>query len=229
VIARLLTHEDSPRRVLLVGATVIAAAMLVLAIREAIHPSALLTTPAAPPRLAALDLALPATPTDFALVLEKPLLYATRTFYVAPPPSSEPVAPPVPQYRLAGVLVTPARPAVATVIQGTTGRVLRIQPGDALDGWAVESVTLTEVGLVLGSTRAILACEGTGPSSAAPAGSPGGLQRIAVGAMRRSRTKSSGVRLLTAGGSEAALLAPVPRINDAAVDTAPRLFRPPPP
>ena len=175
----------------------------------------LLATPAKPP--APLSFALTRAPAnaDLGAIQSKPLLHASRTFYVAPPPNSAPVAPPLPEYRLAGSFIVPNKPGVALLANKQSGVTRRVRAGDDVDGWRVHTVEAKRV--LLGwqdQQREIIA-------QAAPMNV--GLKRVPI---QRQRVAAAGVQPLstapgasTGGGASA---------FNAGGSDAPRLYQPPP-
>jgi hypothetical protein len=158
----------------------------------------------------------------------QPLTYATRQPYVAPAPAIS-LAPPPPGYRLTGTLITPRRPASATLVPAAgDAAARRVKPGDDLDGWKVQAVEANRVILTYGEQSIEIAKTRDGGSNA-------GISRAAVGS--RGAPASGGMlaaagtgvategRLLSAVGNAQASAAPR---GKAALFDRPRLYRPPP-
>jgi hypothetical protein len=70
----------------------------------------------------------------------RPLFHATRRMFVAVQAPSPPPARSTPDYRLRGTIVIPARPTVAILVNSTSGVLLKVTAGDAVDDWVVETV-----------------------------------------------------------------------------------------
>jgi hypothetical protein len=87
----------------------------------------------------------PPLETHFESVRDHALFYASRAFYVAPPPPAAPTAPPRPDYLLAGTFVIPHKQTIAWLKQKTGGRVIKVQAGDELERWHVERIELARV------------------------------------------------------------------------------------
>jgi hypothetical protein len=87
----------------------------------------------------------PALDANLQSVRDRSLLYASRAFYVAPPPPTAPAAPPRPAYVLAGTFLIPHKPAVALLKRNTGTNVLKVNAGDDLEGWRIEAVEAARV------------------------------------------------------------------------------------
>ena len=85
----------------------------------------------------------------YELIVARPLFNAGRRTDPPPPPPAPPKPPPLPaieSYRLVGlVLSSSLRLALVSRAQG--GDIVRLHPGDNLDGWTVEAVDVSGVQL----------------------------------------------------------------------------------
>ncbi|MEP7246142.1 MAG: hypothetical protein ABI885_21015 [Gammaproteobacteria bacterium] len=111
---------------------------------------ALLRTPARAYTLPSVTLELPQKGSGLEPIRDNALFYASRSFFVAPPPGAAPVTPPKPDYLLAGTLIIPRKPTVALLQQRAGGAVRKVRPGDDLEGWTVRSVENRTVVLMFG-------------------------------------------------------------------------------
>jgi hypothetical protein len=103
---------------------------------------------ATPPRhydAISLNLDVPHSAVSLEPIRDHALFYASRAFYVPPPPSAEPATPPKPDYLLAGTFIIPRKPTVALLNSRGTGAVRKVVPGDDLDGWHVQGVEIQRV------------------------------------------------------------------------------------
>jgi hypothetical protein len=86
---------------------------------------------------------------NYTIVVAEPLFNEGRRADPLPPPPAPPKPPPLPgveSYRLAGLVLSPeVRLALVSRPQG--GELVRLHPGDLLDGWTVEAVDATGVTL----------------------------------------------------------------------------------
>lgn len=180
----------------------------------------LLATPAKAAAALEIDLANAPSPPDLGAIQSQPLMYATRTYFQAPTPSGEPVAPPLPDYRLAGVFIVPNKTAVALLDSGA-GATRRVRMGEDLDGWKVQAIEARRVVLQWNEQQKVIGAQ--------PAALNAGLRRVP---MQRQRIASSGgVQTLGSPMSPADVppgsSSPVSGMGGPAVDV-PRLYSPPP-
>jgi hypothetical protein len=172
----------------------------------------LLATPAKAPAPLTIELSAAPRTGDFAAIKAQPLLHASRTFYVAPLPAAAPASPPRPDYRLAGTILVPRKPAVALLTSRAGGVTLRVKPGDTLEGWTVQAVERRLVTLAWQNERFDI--------TAVQAPVSAGLKRVPM--IRQRVASGGGVQTLGATGS-----APAAMGGPLTVDQ-PRLYRPPP-
>jgi len=201
----------------LLGAGTFAIAMIIVYVAFAgTRAKKLLATAAQPATTLDFDVTDAPRATDLAAIQSQPLVYASRSFYVAPLPNTVPAAPPRPDYRLAGTILAPHKPAVALLVSRQTGANRRVKSGDELEGWQVQAVDRKQVTLAWQSERIDLSATTT----AAPLSS--GLKRVP---MNRARVASAdrGVQSLGASGIAPGSFS----AND--ISDQPRLYRPPPP
>lgn len=180
----------------------------------------LLATPAKPAPTLAIDLGQVPPAADLAAIQSQPLMHATRAFYT-PPPVTAPVAPPLPQYRLAGSFIAPNKPAVALLAGPQNSATRRVHAGDDVDGWRVESIAAKRVVLRWQEqTREIFASTTAPPTVS-------GLKRVTV---QRQRVASTGGNVISLGATGARTSDSVERSRYAigTQSDAPRLYRPPP-
>jgi hypothetical protein len=182
----------------------------------------LATSAKAPPALA-IELSPATSGADLAAIQSRPLLHASRVYYVPPPPDARPAAPPRPDYRLAGTLLVPGKPSVALLIN-QSGQGRRVRVGEVLDGWTVQSVVRQQVTFTWESERFDLTTAGA--SSAISAG----LKRVP---MARQRVTSTGTGVQTLGGTAGRTFGgaggpDTPAFSGAQPSNQPRLYRPPP-
>jgi len=200
----------------LLGAScvLLGAAIVTVAIRGT-RSAELLATAATPPTALAIDVSTPARGADLAPIQSRPLLYATRSFYTKPAAPIS-VAPPRPDYRLAGVMVLPGKPAVALLSPRQPGAGRRVRQGDDVGGWRVQAVTRNQVTFGWELERFEL--------TTSPPPVSAGIKRIP---MNRSRMASSvgGIQSLGAVG-DAGTVAPAAA---GIPPDRPRLYLPPNP
>jgi hypothetical protein len=218
------TSAVSMRTAVLMGIVVAAIGWMGWRLVQGTAVQSLLATPVGKSPWEKVSLETPKAGADISGLRDKPLMYATRAVYVAPPTQIS-VAPPAPAYKLAGTLVMPSKPTRATLVPMAGGRSIRVKPGDSLDGWTVQSVDMKRVILAFGEQRTELS-----RSSDAPAG------RMIRGQLENGGGSSSGSgplgetpgegRLLASGSSSSAANA-LPR-GKAALFSEPRLYQPPP-
>lgn len=162
---------------------------------------------------------------DLAAIQSQPLVHASRAFY-EPPAEQAPAAPPRPDYRLAGAMILPGKPAVAVLTERNGGKTTRVKRGDELAGWRVASVDRKQVVLTWGNERAEITSgiPAMGPVTMAGATStPGnsGLKRVPIVRQRVSAVNAGPRSLSATGNSDGGSAGP-------ADSEPPRLFRPPP-
>jgi hypothetical protein len=158
----------------------------------------------------------PPGPVNLASLQDQALFYSARHFYVLPPPSSAPVGPPKPDYKLVGTFVIPSKPTVA-LLSNSSGISRKVKAGDDLDGWTVQIVERGRVALQYQNDTFEIAAAGKLGSA--------GMQVVALTRTAQSTPTSSGTRLL---GSSV----PPTAVSHAAYTTpytGSRLYRPPPP
>lgn len=160
-----------------------------------------------------LDIAAPSWSPARALQ-DKTLLYTSRHFYTPPPPSSVPVTPPKPDYRLVGTFVIPAKPTVA-LLSSASGTSRKVKAGDKLDGWLVQAVETRRVLLQFADTT----LEISNGSKVSPAG-----MRLVPLTRSPHPASVNGIRTL---GSSAQGLS-LSSADLATTSSSPRLYRPPP-
>jgi len=106
---------------------------------------ALLATSAKTANIPEMKLQAPALEAQLEPLRDHALFYASRAFYVAPPPPAAPAAPPRPNYGLAGTFVIPHKHTVALLKQGAGENVVKVRAGEDLEGWHIESVEASRV------------------------------------------------------------------------------------
>ena len=121
---------------LTIGAIVAAIAQLVVRGTQA---EQLLATPPRQFTATSVNLDVQRPAVDLEPIRDHTLFYASRAFYVPPPPSPEPATPPRPNYQLAGTFIIPSKPTVA-LLKSSGGIPRKVIPGDDLDGWHVQAV-----------------------------------------------------------------------------------------
>jgi type II secretory pathway component PulC len=176
----------------------------------------LLATPARDVKVVLGAIDLPTPSIDVASIQDAALFHASRRFYVAPPPSTVPVAPPRPDYRLAGTFVVPNKPTVAWLMSNATQQSLRVKVGESVGGWTVQGI---EKG------RVVLQYENETMQIGDPARpASGGLNVVPM--KRTTIATATGVKVLgnsgTTNSSSPSIAPSVPVSGDA------RLYRPPP-
>lgn len=175
----------------------------------------LLATPARDIKLAVGSVDLPPAGADVASIQDAALFHASRRFYVAPPPNPVPVAPPRPDYRLAGTFVVPNKPNAAWLMSNSTQQSLRVKVGESVGGWTVQGI---EKG------RVLLQYENETMQIGDPARpATGGLNVVPM--KRTTIATATGVKML---GNPAAPV-PGPQIEQGAAPVGgdARLYRPP--
>jgi hypothetical protein len=175
----------------------------------------LLATPARAPAPLAFDVSDAPRGADLGSIQSQPLVHASRSFFVPPPPGAAPTSPPRPDYRLAGVLVVPHKPAVALLVSRQGGASRRVKQGDELEGWRVQTVDRKQVTLAYQTETFDIS------AAAAPLPTNAGLKRVP---MNRARMASAGggVQSLGATGTSSSNFSTGPSSDQ------PRLYRPPP-
>lgn len=175
----------------------------------------LLATPAKAPAALAFDVSDAPRSADLAAIQSQPLVHASRAFFVPPRSNAAPATPPRPDYRLAGVLVVPNKPAVALLVSRQGGASRRVKMGEELEGWRVQAVDRKQVTLAFeNETFAISAATTSAPASA-------GLKRVPI-ARARMASAGGGVQSLSATGNTSRAM------PDGQSSDKPRLYRPPP-
>jgi hypothetical protein len=215
------------RAIALIPVLIAGGAWVAFSVSEGTAVRVLLSTPAGKLSWSRMDMSVRSKDTDFTGLRDQPLMYATRAGYVSPPPSAARSAPPLPNYRLVGILIVPQKPARA-LLMPPTGSARHVKSGDELDGWKVEAVEASRVVLAFGSQRSEIA---------KPAGTTGLKLIRAPVSSRVSSTSSTATKAAVPGDSEGRLLAAsgsaapssnsIPR-GKAALLATPRLFQPPP-
>ncbi|MEJ0037689.1 MAG: hypothetical protein WDO68_16715 [Gammaproteobacteria bacterium] len=158
--------------------------LVVVRLLSGTHSAELLATAAKVPNIPEMKLDAPALDAHLEPVRDHSLFYASRAFYIAPPPPAAPTAPPRPAYVLAGTFAIPHKHTVALLKQSAGTNVLKVKAGDDLEGWRVESVDAARVALGYHDERFEIvrtAREGASHVTRAPLmrGASGGLARIA--------------------------------------------------
>jgi hypothetical protein len=175
----------------------------------------LLATRARAPVDLKIVLAPSAPSTDLGAIQSRPLMHASRAFYVAPSPGATPTTPPRPDYRLAGTFLVPGKPSVALLVNNLSGASRRVKTGEMLDGWTIQTVLPKQVTFTWQDERFEL--------STTPPPVSAGLKRVP---MTRARVASSGggagVQSLGAAGDTG------PAFSGGPASEQPRLYRPPP-
>jgi len=143
------------------------------------------------------------------VIQDRALFYASRRFYK--PPALAQAMLPRPDYRLLGTVSAPGRPPVALLQPMGPGATRHVKAGDELDGWTVHAVE---------HTRVILQQNGQQYEIASALGS-GGAMLVAPIARPMPALVAGGVHVL--GTPSLA-----PASGPVAVETRPRLYRPPP-
>jgi hypothetical protein len=133
------------QRLLLISASCLLAAGWCVAVIRGTRVEAIMKTPASKVSVPRRALQFSATSPNWDSIRNQALFYVTRQIYVPPDPSQLAAQAAPPDYRLAGVLVIPEKPAMATLIQNASGAVRRVRAGDDLDGWLVREVATRRV------------------------------------------------------------------------------------
>lgn len=163
---------------------------------------------------AAVELPLALAPVSFDGLQAQAVFHKSRSFYVAP---AAPVTQqPPPDYRMVGLMALPNQPASAVLLNNQSNARIRVAVGDQLDGWNVSDVTARRVVVQLGDRTAEI--------NSTTRAAAGGM--VATPGSQASVTASPGmVRVL---GTPHATTPPAsPQRPNSAVDSAPRLYRPP--
>jgi type II secretory pathway component PulC len=190
-----------------------------LLVRGTSAPALLATSPRPPATLSA-QLDLPAFANSLQVIQSQSLVYSSRSFHAKP---EKPVrtAPPRPDFRLAGVIILPRKPAVALLASNQGDETRRVKQGEDLGGWLVQSVDRRRVVFGWEDERFELTAQSAlnAPAEAAPVMTTG-LKRVPLG----PRTAAAGAkgRVLGATGTPGGRGGPVELSNE------PRLYRPPP-
>jgi hypothetical protein len=159
------------------------------------------------------DQALPPRP-QLNAIRDRALVYGTRAYYVRPPDPPAPTTPPVPEYRLAGVLMSSNGKSTALLTHKSTSVSKKVRAGDDLDSWKVVSVERGLVKLSFDKNEAQIRGDGAGSA-----------QMAKVALVRNPLTASvGGIRQLSGTGSST-----TSATQSAALFTEARLYRPPPP
>jgi hypothetical protein len=176
----------------------------------------LLATPARDVPVAVGSIDLPPPGADVASIQDAALFHASRRFYVAPPPSSVPVAPPRPDYRLAGTFVVPNKPTAAWLMSNSTQQSLRVKVGESVGGWNVQGIEKGRVLLQYENETVQIGDSGRPVS--------GGLNVVPM--KRTTIATATGVKVLGNPGATV----PGSQIEQGAppVSGEARLYRPPP-
>jgi hypothetical protein len=197
---------------LLAGVSVAIGVASLIVVAGGTRADQLLATPAKGPAPLTIDLSPAPRTGDLGAIKAQPLLHASRTFYVAPLPAVAPTSPPRPDYRLAGTILVPRKPAVAMLTSRAGGATLRVKPGDTLEGWTVQAVERRLVTLTWQNERFDI--------TAAQVPVSAGLTRVPI---MRQRVAVAGVQTLSASGTSAPAAVGGPLMLE-----QPRLYRPPP-
>lgn len=205
--ARLLTS------VLLV-INVCALALLIVRVWHGTQTVSLLATAPKPFAVPETDTEAPSRVTSLAVIQDQALFYASRRFYTPPPPSTLPVTPPRPDYKLAGTFIIPSKPTVA-LLTGAAGVSRKVKTGDDLDGWTVQAVESSRLTLQYGTTTFEISSAGKGGSA--------GMQLVPLTRTAQA-APAGGIHTLGAGVQGA----PVLHSGLSIPNSSPRLYRPPP-
>ncbi len=214
---------------------VVLAALVVLRLVHGTEAGELLATPPKAPNLPQMKLDAPTLEAHFEPVRDHALFYASRAFYVAPPPPAAPTAPPHPNYVLAGTFAIPHKHTVALLKQGANNTVLKVKAGDDLEGWHIESVESARVLLRYQDERFEIAGSTREPGShltrapltrSTPAGVAKATSALATSPDTTAPAASPTVRSLGDGRSGAPIRDAALRPGQTSIDA--RLYRPPP-
>jgi hypothetical protein len=191
---------------------------VVLVVRGTSAPQ-LLATPARSPAAIAAHLDMPEFTGSLQVIQSQSLVYSSRSFREKPAVDVSRI-PPRPDYRLAGVIILPRKPAVALLVRNQGDESRRVKQGETLDGWTVQSVDRKRVVLGFENERFELGAQNSPVESAAVQQATVGLKRVPL----RSQVASagSGGRVLSATGTPGGARATAQLSNE------PRLYRPPP-
>lgn len=199
---------------LLIVANAGAAAILLDRALQGTQAARLLATPPKSFAIPEIDTTPPAQAANSSVIQDQVLFYASRRLYIPPPPSALPVAPPRPDYKLAGTFIIPSKPSMA-LMRGATGVSRKVKTGGDLDGWTVQAVEAGRVTLQFGTTTFDIVSAGKG-------GSPG-MQVVPL--TRTAQAASAGgIHVLGA----AVQGAPVSPPGFSIPNSSPPLYRPPP-
>lgn len=174
----------------------------------------LLATPAKAPAPLSFDVSDAPRSADLAAIQSQPLVHASRAFFVPPPPNAAPATPPRPDYRLAGVLVAPNKPAVALLVSRQGGASRRVKTGEEIEGWRVKAVERTQVTLAFDTETFAISSAPTSASMST------GLKRVPI--TRARMASAGGVQSLSAASNSSGA------ISGGQSAEPPRLYRPPP-
>ena len=204
----------------------------------------LLATAPKPFAVPELDTGTPMRAGNLGVIQDQPLFYASRHFYIPPPPSAVPAAPPKPDYRLVGTFIIPSKPTVA-LLTGAGGASRKVKTGDELDGWTVQAVETGRVVLQYQATTVEISSAGKGSGTGmqvvslghAPQAGQAGLAGLTTGPTGQQTAQatpsSGGIRVLGAAGVQGATAAQgagasASRSGYLVPNSSPRLYRPPP-
>src|SRR5262245_49250710 len=192
----------------------------VLLLTRGTSAPALLATAARSPAALSAQFDLPVLASSLQAIQSQSLVYSSRSFH-AKPDKPVRVAPPRPDYRLAGVIILPKKPAVALLASNQGEESRRVKQGEDVGGWVVQSVERKRVVFGWEDERFELSTQSalTATTATAPVATSG-LKRVPLG----PRTAAAGPkgRVLSAAGSPGGRGGPVELSNE------PRLYRPPP-
>ena len=204
---------QSTTLMLLMGAIALAVICVSLLWRGT-QTNALLSTMPKPVAMPELATQFPSTTTtDFATVRLRAVFYASRGYYIAPPPSAIEPPLPKPNYRLTGTLTMPNKPMVALLLQEDTKVTSKVAVGDTLDIWQIKNIEANRVVLQHGTQIEALLKGGLGSSAGLTIQS---LSRspnaaVVIGHVQLGQGGVSGVQVMSA-----------------ATANRPRFYRPPP-
>lgn len=160
--------------------------------------------------------------TIFDAVQAQAVFHKSRSFYVAP--QAPVVQQPAPDYRYAGSMSIPNRPASAVLTHNQTSARMKVAVGDQLEGWTVADVRPGKVVVQLGDRMAEITATARGQAGGTASGitMTSGMQLMNI--QSAAPAPSAGmVRVLGTPGASPGI---APRAN-AASNEAPRLYRPP--
>ncbi|MEJ1962979.1 MAG: hypothetical protein WDO56_16080 [Gammaproteobacteria bacterium] len=176
----------------------------------------------------------PALEAQLEPVRDRALFYASRAFYVAPPPPSAPAVPPRPNYLLAGTFAIPHKHTVALLKPSAGTSVVKVKAGDDLEGWRIEIVEAARVVLSYHDERfeiVRVARDFAGHMTRAPLKRPApGTAAASVAAATPAEatnpTANATVKSLGSGRSGASIRDAALRPGQSPIEA--RLYRPPP-